>query len=139
MWYFVSKCQKIGALVKVNRKRLKADLALRVRMLDPSSLVSKLGEFLLFDNFFDFSPLDFPNLNNFWDLADFWLSDLLVFGSIHFDLLLNLLPPPTSLILLAASTLMPSTLLAASTCDNMVVFSINVNGATILLNPWMNC
>ena len=107
-------------------------------MLGPLFLVSKLGKFSLFDGFFDFSPLDFPDLDDFEDLANFWLSNLLVFDSIRFDLSLNLSPPPTSPILLAASTLAPSTLLGVSTCDDMVVFSIDISGAAILLNLWMN-
>ena len=71
MWHFGSKYQRIGALAKANRKRLKADLALGVKKLGPLLIESKLGEFPLFGDFFDFSPLDFPDLNNFRDLANF--------------------------------------------------------------------
>ena len=51
--------------MKANHKWLKADLALGVRKLGPLFLASKLGEFPLFGGFFDFLPLDFPNLDNF--------------------------------------------------------------------------
>ena len=71
MWHSKSKYQRIGVLVKANRKWLKADLAFGVKNLGPLSLASKLGEFSLFDGFFAFSPLDFPDLDNFWDLANF--------------------------------------------------------------------
>ena len=57
--------------MNASRKRLKADLASGVRKLGPVFLASKLGEFPLFGGFFDFSPLDFPDLDNFRDLADF--------------------------------------------------------------------
>ena len=131
--------------MKVNYKRLKADLVSGVRKLGPLFLALKLDKFLLFDSFFDFSPLDFPDLDDFWDLADFWdldifwPSNLLVFGSTRFDLSLNpLLLPPTLSTSSAASILTPSTSLAASTCDDIVVFSIDVSGATILLKPLMN-
>ena len=67
MWDFRSKYRKIGALVKINHKLLKADLALGVKKLGPQSLAPKLGKFPLFDGFFDFLPLDFPDLGNFWD------------------------------------------------------------------------
>ena len=68
MRYFKSKCQRIGALVKANHKWLKADLALVLKKLGPGSVVSKLGEFPLFNGFLDFAdflPFEFP------DLADF--------------------------------------------------------------------
>ena len=51
--------------MKANYKQLKANLVLGVKKFGPPFLALKLGEFLLFDDFFDFSPLDFP------DLADF--------------------------------------------------------------------
>ena len=51
--------------MKANRMRLKADLVSRVRKLGPLFLASKLGEFPLFDGFFDFSLLDFLDLDNF--------------------------------------------------------------------------
>ena len=122
--------------MKVNRKRLKADLASRVRKLGPASLASKLGEFPLFDGFLDLA--DFLS-SEFLDLDNFWLSDHLVFGSTRFDPSLDPSLPPSILpISLAASTLAPSTLLAESTCDDMVVFSIDVSGASILPKPLMN-
>ena len=78
MWHSGSKCWIIEALGKANFKRLKADLASGVRKLGSQSLASKLGQFRLFDGFFNFLLLDFPKLDNFWDLANFWLSNLLV-------------------------------------------------------------
>ena len=121
MWHSGLKCQRIRASVNASRKRLKADLASGVRKLGPASLVSKLGEFPLFDGFLD--------------LADFWLSDLPVFGSPRYDPSLNPSPaPPIQPTSLAASTLVPSTSLAASTCDEMIVFSIDVSSAVILQN-----
>ena len=62
--------------MKANHKRLKFNLALGVWKLGPLSLASKLGKFLLFDGFFHFLPLDFPDLDNFRDLADFWDLDI---------------------------------------------------------------
>ena len=56
--------------MKTNYKWLKADLVLGVKKLGPLFLASKLGKFPLFDSFFDFLPLDFLDLNNFWDLAN---------------------------------------------------------------------
>ena len=64
MWHSGSKCQRIGALVKANHKRLKADLALGVKKLGPASVAPKLGEFPLFDEFF-------PDLADFRDLDVF--------------------------------------------------------------------
>ena len=90
MWQSGSKCSKIGALVNVNCKGLKADLALGVSKLGPAFLASKLGEFSLFDGFLniaDFLPSKFPDLDNFW------LFDLSVFGFTRFDLSFNLLLP----------------------------------------------
>ena len=58
--------------MKTNGKWLKAHLASGVKKLGPLSLALKLDEISLFDSFFDFSPLDFPDLDNFRDLANFW-------------------------------------------------------------------
>ena len=144
MWHSGSKCQRIGALIKANRKRLKADLALGVRKLDPIFLASKLGEFPLFGDFFDFSPLDFPDLDNFQDLADFWPFNFLNFlacstsspPNSSTSLLPSFLPKTglLSLFLLKAN-LLPSFLLGAGL---LVVFNIEVSGTAILLKPWMN-
>ena len=118
--------------MNASRKRLKASLALGVRKLGPAFLVLKLGKFPLYDGFLDladFLPSKFP------DLDDFWLFDLPVFGSIRFNPSLNLSPPPPSLpTSLATSTLALSTSLAAKTCDDMVVFSIDVSG----VEAWAN-
>ena len=61
--------------MNASRKWLKADLASGVRKLGPDPVAPKLGEFPLFGGFFDFLPLDFPDLDNVWDLADFWPFD----------------------------------------------------------------
>ena len=135
MWYSGSKYEKIGALVKASYKQLKAALASGVKKLGPASITLKLGKFPLFDSFFDFSPFD---LVDFWDLADFWLSDLLVFGSTHFNLSFDPLPLPTSPTSLAESIFTPSILLASSIRDSIVVFSIDVSDAAILLKLLIN-
>ena len=67
--------------MKASYKLLKAALALRVRKLGPFSLISKLDEFPLFDNFFsdlanfwnldNFSSFKFSDLDNFFDSPDF--------------------------------------------------------------------
>ena len=54
--------------MKASYKQIKIILALGVKKLEPASLLSKLGEFLLFDGFLDlakFLPFIFPNLDNF--------------------------------------------------------------------------
>ena len=116
--------------MKISRKQLKAALASGVSKLGPASVALNLCKFLLFDYFLD--------LAKFWDLDIFVLSDFLVFGSICFDPSLDASPFPTSPNLLAASTLAPSISLAASTCDDMIVLSIDVSGAAILLQSLMN-
>lgn len=50
MSYFHSKCLKIRVLVKTSYKRLKVNLALRIKKLNLVSLVLILGKFLYFDN-----------------------------------------------------------------------------------------
>ena len=112
--------------MKANHKQLKTDLVLGVRKLSPNSVAPKLGEFPLFDEFF-------PDLDDFRDLDIF-----LVFGSTRFDPSFDSSPPPTSPTSLAASTLAPSMSLVASTCDDIVGFSIDVSGAAILLKPLIN-
>lgn len=77
----------------------------RVKKLSSTFLVTNLGEFLLFDSFLN--------------LEDFLLFDLLVFSFMGF----NLSPFP----------ILPA-LLTANTYDDIVVFSNNVSGATIILN-----
>ena len=120
MWCFRSKCQRIGPLIKASRKQLKASLTSEVKKFGPSFLVLILGEF--------------PSFDSFLDLNNFQLSDLPVFGFICFNPLL----PSMSSTSLAINILAPSTSLAASTGEDIVVFSINVNDTTILLNLWMN-
>ena len=120
--------------MKASHKRLKAVLALGVRNFGPSSITSKLVEFPLFDNFFFdlakfqdldvFLLFDFLDLDNFWDLDDFPVFD----NFSHFSINLSLLSmSPTSSVV--------STSLATSTCNDTVVFSIDVSDAAILLKP----
>ena len=54
--------------MKANCKWLKAILMLEVKKLGPFFLMSKLGKFSLFDNFF-------PDLADFWDLDNFLVFD----------------------------------------------------------------
>ena len=89
---------------------------LEVKKLSPTSLIANLSKFLLFDGFLD--------LNNFR------LSNFLVFGFTGFDLS----SPSILLISLMANTLALSTSLAVSTCNDIVIFSIDMSGAAILLN-----
>ena len=118
-------------MVKVSHKQLKVILASGVRKLSPTSVASKLGEYPLFNGFFDLSLFD---LDDFWDLANFWLFDLPVFGFICF----NPLPPLMSPTLLLASTLAPSISLAASNYNDMIVFNINVSDTAIVLKLLIN-
>ena len=51
--------------MKASHKQLRVILASGVRKLGLFFKASKLGEFLIFDNFFDFSIFDFSDLDNF--------------------------------------------------------------------------
>ena len=124
MWHSALKCQRIGALVKVNRKRLKAALVSRVGKLKPASLILKLGEFPLFDGFLDladFLPFEFLDLDNFRPFDNF--PDFLASSS-------PLLPTPNPKI----SPLLFSTS-GLDTPGDLVVFSIEVSETAILLKP----
>ena len=125
--------------MKANRKRLKADLASGVRKFGPDPVAPKLAEFPLFGSFFDFSPLDFPDLDNFRDLANFWPFDFPDFlacstPSPPNPLTLPLFLPEAGLLslFLPEADLLPSFLLGAG---SLVVFNIEVSGAAILLKP----
>ena len=150
MWQSGSKCQRIGALVKVNCKQLKADLAIGVKKLGPLSLALKLGKFPLFGGFFDF-----PNLENFWDLANFF--DFLDFLTCSTPSSPNLSTSPLPLffseagllpLFLLETDLLPLFFLEAGllhlfllktgSLGDPVIFNIEVSGATILLKLWMN-
>ena len=84
----------------------------------------KLGELPLFDGFFDFLPLDFPDLDNFWGLAKFWPFDYLDF--LATSSLPLLIPYPTT-----SQLQFPTS--GLDTLNDSVVFSIAVSGAAILL------
>ena len=131
MWHFGSKYWRIRALVKANHKRLKADLASGFRKLSPLSLASKLDEFSLFDSFFDFLSLNFPDLDNFRDLDIFWPFNFPDFLAIF------TLPTPSTPSLLSQSP--TSSLSEVHLSGGAVVFSIEVSETAILLKPWMNC
>ena len=148
MWYFESKCRKIGASVKANHKRLKAVLTLRVRNFGPYYVASKLVEFPLFDDFI-------PDLAKFWDLDVFLLFDFLDLNnfldflvcSTPFSPTPNPLTSPSPLFLpkvgllllfLLEADLLLSFLLEAGLSSDPVVFNIEVSGAAILLKPWIN-
>ena len=107
---------------------LKIIPASMVRNFGPSSVALKLVEFPFFDDFFldlaKFQDLDVFSLFDFLDLDNFRVFDNFPHFSIDSSL------PLTLLTLLTASTS-----LAISTCDDTVVFSIDVNGADILLKP----
>ena len=131
VWHSGSKYRRIRALVKISYKQLKVVLASGVRKLGLAFIALKLGEFSIFDSFFDFLLFD---LDDFRNLVNFWLSGLLVFGSTQFDLL----PPLVSSTSLAASTLVSSISLAVNTYNDMIVFSIDMSGAAILLKLLIN-
>ena len=96
--------------MKANCKRLKVVLVLEVKKLSPFFLMSKLGKFLLFVNFWDLD--NFPVFDNFP----------------HFSINLSQLSTPPTL--LAASTLSMTNIY-----DDIIVYSIDVIDAAILLKP----
>ena len=101
-------------MIKTNLKRLKATLVSEIKKLGLLSLILKLGEFLLFDNFIpdlayfqdldNFLPFEFPDLNNFFDFLGFLI------GS-------SSLPNPTT-------TPLPSFFIEAGMLGDLVVFNI---------------
>ena len=126
--------------MKVSHKRLKAVLASEVRKFGPVSIVLKLGEFPLFDGFFNFLPFNFPDLEDFWDLADSWPFNFPDF--LACSILPNPLTSPLPLFLLVAglllsflleADLLPSFLLEVGLLDDLVIFNIEVSGVAILL------
>ena len=114
--------------MKASRKRLKPVLVSGVVNFDLSSIVSKLVEFPLFDDFFSdlakfqnldvFSLFDFPDLDNFPVFNNFSHFSI---DSLSFSTL--------------STSLVTSTSLATSTCDDTVVFYIDISGTAILLKP----
>ena len=133
MWHFGSQYQRIGALVKVSCKRLKAALALGVRKLRPAFVASKLDEFSLFDYFLNLA--DFRDLDVFWpfDFPDFLAYFILSSSNPATSPLPSFFPKASllSLFLLEADML-PSFLLGAGL---LVVFNIEVSETAILLKP----
>ena len=115
-------------MVKTSRKRLKVSLVPEIKKLGPVSVAPKLDEFPLFGGFFDFSPLDFPDLDNFWDLTKFWIFDFPDFLASSSPLPPLLTPNITTLLLLFPT-------LGLDTSGDLVIFSIEVNRAAILLKP----
>ena len=143
MWHSGSKCQRIGASMKANRKRLKTVLASEVKNISPSFIALELVEFPLFDDFFldlakfqdldVFSLFDFSNLNNFFDFLVYstpFLSipNLLTLSSPLFFLEAGLL-----LLFLLEADLLPLFLLKAGLLVDLVVFSIEMSRVAILL------
>ena len=119
--------------MNASRKRLKADLALRVRKLGPNFVTLKLSGFPLFDKIF----LDFAD---FWDLDIFWpfdFPDFLAYSTPPLNPLTSLSPlfflkaGLLSLFLLEAD-LLPLFLLGAGL---LIVFNIEMSEAAILLKP----
>ena len=128
--------------MKTNFKQLKAALAPGIKKLGLDSVIPKFGKFLIFDGFFDFSPL---NLDNFRDLANFSPFNVPNFLACSILLPPNLSTSPLSsflpeagvlLLFLQETNLLPLFLLGAGL---LVIFNIEVNGTAILLKPWMNC
>lgn len=64
MWHFGSKCERIRAIIKVNLKRLKAVLVLRVKKSGQTFLAANFNKFLLFDVLLD--------LDKFWPFDNFF-------------------------------------------------------------------
>ena len=150
MWKSRSKCQRIRALVNTSHKLLKISLAPRVKKLGPASVAPKLGEYPHLEDFFNFSPLDFLDLDNFHDLANFSpfdFSDFLIYftpSSFTTNSLISLLPlflhkNDLLLFFLLKADLLPLFLLGTGSLGNPVVFRIKVSGTIILLKPWTNC
>ena len=131
MWHSSSKYWRIKALVKVNHKRLKAVLVLRVKNFGLAFIILKLVEFPLFDD-------------SFSDLAEF--RNFLTY-SILFPLIPNLSTSSLSSFFLEASLLLSFLLeddllllflLRVDLSGDPIVFNIKVNGAAILLKSWIN-
>ena len=121
--------------MKINCKQLKAVLALGVRNLGLLFLVLKLGKFSFFDNFF-LDLANYQDLENFspFKLDNFWPFDIFpIFNNFSY-FSINLLPP-----LIPPNLLVANTLLATSTYNNTVMFSIDINNVVILLKPWIIC
>ena len=135
--------------MKANRKQLKAILASKIRNFGPAPVVLKLVEFPLFDNFFPdlakfwnldiFLLFDFLDLDNFPDFLVYSILFLLTPNLLISLLLLFFLETDLLLLFLSEADLLPLFLLETGSSNDPVVFSIKINGAAILLKPWMNC
>lgn len=122
MWHSRLNVKKIGTLVKTNHNWLKIVLALKIKKLYLAFLALKLGELPFFDIFF----LD---LAKFWDLDNFMFVNVPDFLANSLLLLIsNLFTSPSPI---------PS-YLEIDFFSDTVVFSIEVNTATILLKPYIN-
>ena len=110
--------------MNARRKQLKASLAPGVKKLGPASIASKLDKFPLFDSFFDFLLLNFPGLDDFRNLAKFWLFDFP-------DFLASFLLPPLTPNQITSPLLFPT--LSPDMLGNPVIFNIEVSRAVILL------
>ena len=130
MWHFRLKCERTGVLVKANHKQLKDVLASGVRSFGSAFVISKLDEFLLFDNFF-------PDLANFWDLDNFLpfeFFDLNKFWLFNFlDFLIIFSPLPISNLSILLSPIFSHSKINFP--NSIIVFSIQMSGAAILLKP----
>ena len=94
-----------------------------VRKLDLLFLISKLGEFALFDDFF-------PDLADFQDLDNFWSFDIFpVFNNFPYFYI------NSSPLSITPTSLAASTSLAKSTYDDILIFRIDVSDVAILLKP----
>ena len=117
---------------------------MRIKKLGPASIASKLGEFLLFDGFFNFPLLDFPDLDNFRNLADFWrfnFPDFLAYFTplpsnlSTSSLLLFFLEAGLLLSFLLKADLLLSFLLGAGLSNDLIVLNFEMSEVIILLKP----
>ena len=115
--------------MKASYKRLKTILALEVKKVDLDFLALKLGEFLLFDGFFNIANLLFYNffdLDNFFNFLNFLVYFILLLPNLLISLLSSFFSI-TNLLLLF--------LLVADLSNDSVVFNIEVRKVAILQKP----
>ena len=129
--------------MKASYKRLKAVLASKIKNFGLSFVVLELVEFPLFDNFFPdlakfrdldiFSLFYFPNLNNFSNFLAYSTLFLLTLNPSTSLLPLFFSEAVLLLLFLLEADLLLLFLLGAGLSSDLVIFSIEVNGAAILL------